>query len=102
MEPFWSWARGYTYALAGQTDKTREILDGIEHEPANGFPLTIIYAALGDIDEAMVWLESAADVHMPWYPWILGWFQAFRPFHDEPEVIARAQELGIPLLDGPQ
>ena len=98
---FWSWARGYTYAGAGQRDKTLEILEGIEHKADNGLPLTLLYASLGDADNALHWLDEVAEIRMPWYPWIVGWFPQFRALHDHPLVKARAEELGIPLLDGP-
>ena len=98
---FWSWARGYTYASAGQEDKAREILAGIEPESDNGLPLTLIYASLGETDEAMYWLDQIAEIRIPWYPWLVGWFPQFRSLHDDPSVIARAKELGVPLQDGP-
>jgi TolB-like protein/Tfp pilus assembly protein PilF len=99
---FWSWARGYTYALAGQEDKARDILAGIEPEPDNGLPLALIYATLGETDEAMYWLDQVAEIKMPWYPWLVGWFPQFRVLHDNPLVIAKAKELGVPLLEGPK
>jgi tetratricopeptide (TPR) repeat protein len=98
---FWSWALGYTYAMAGQKDKTREILDGIERRPENGLPLALIYASLGDAEEALYWLDQVAENRDPWYPWLVAWFPQFRTLHDDPLVIARAQELGVPLLDRP-
>lgn len=99
---FWSWAGAYTYALAGQQDKAREILSGIEHQPDNGLPLTLIYASLGEVDNAMYWMDQVGEIRMPWYPWLVGWFPQFRALHKNPIVIARAGELGVPLLDGPR
>jgi len=98
---FWAWARGYTYALAGQPEKAREILDGIEHETDNALPLALIYATLGQTEEALSWTREAREAKMPWYPWLIGWFPQFRGLHDEPEVIALAAELGVPLLSAP-
>ena len=98
---FWSWARSYTYGLAGQKDQIREIIAGIEPEPDNALALTLSYASLGDIDQAMYWLEQAAETRIPWYPWLVGWFPQFRGLHDQPLVIAKAEQLGVPLLDGP-
>ncbi len=96
---FWSWVPACTYAMAGQEDKAREILDSIEHEPGNGFPLASIYASLGDTENALYWMDQVKDD--PWYPWLLGYSPRFRNLHHDPTVIARAEELGIPVQGGP-
>jgi len=98
---FWSWARGYSYAQAGREDMAREIIAGIEHEPDNGLPLTLLYASVGDAEQAMYWLEQVSEIRVPWYPWMVGWFPQFRGLHDNPLVVAKAKELGVPLLQGP-
>jgi len=98
---FFSWAQAYSFAMAGQDEKAREVLAGIEHKSDNGFPLTLIYASLNDIDKAMYWMEQVGENKMPWYPWLVGWFPQFRTLHDDPRIIARADELGVPLLKGP-
>jgi TolB-like protein len=99
--PFWSWALAMTYGRAGQADKAREILSTIEPEVDNAIPLALIYASMGDVDNALHWMNQARETKIPWYPWLLGWFAASRVLHDEPEIIAQAQELGVPLLSGP-
>jgi tetratricopeptide (TPR) repeat protein len=99
--PFWSWALATTYGWAGQADKAREILTTIEPEVENAIPLALIYASLGDVDNALHWMNQAREIKIPWYPWLLGWFAASRVLHDEPVIIAQAQELGVPLQSGP-
>jgi adenylate cyclase len=94
---FWSWARGYTYALAGDMESVREILAEIEHKADNGLPLTLLYASLGDAEQAIHWMEQVGEVRMPWYPWLLGWFPQFRALNDHPLVIEKAKALGVPL-----
>jgi hypothetical protein len=59
--------------------------------------LTLIYASLNDVDEAMYWMDQIAEIRMPWYPWLVGWFPQFKALHDNPKVIARAEDLGVPL-----
>lgn len=95
---FWAWARGYTYALADRPEKAREILADIGHEADNALPLALIYATLGETEEALMWAREVREIKMPWYPWLVGWFPQFRGLHQEPEVIALAGELGVPLL----
>jgi TolB-like protein/Tfp pilus assembly protein PilF len=98
---FWSWARSYTFGLAGRKSQIREIIANIEPEPDNGLPLALSYASLGDVDQAMFWLDQVAEARIPWYPWMLGWFPQFRGLQGQPLVIAKAEELGVPLLPGP-
>ena len=99
---FWSWARAYSYAMAGQGEKAREILAGIDHVADNGLPLALIYASLNEIDEAMYWADQVGEIKIPWYPWLVGWFPQFRALHDNPQIIAWAEELGVPLQKGPR
>ena len=87
--------------MAGQEAEAREILSGIKHETDNGLPLTLIYASLGDVDDAMYWMGQVAEIRMPWYPFLVGWFPQFRVLHTNPLVIAKAEELGVPLQEGP-
>jgi TolB-like protein len=99
---FWFWARAYSYARAGQANKAHEILDGIEHKTDNGLPLAIIYASLNEVDEAMYWAEQIREIRIPWYPFLVGWFPQFRGLHDNPKIIAWAEELGVPLQEAPR
>lgn len=98
---FWSWARAYTFALAGQQDQAKAILSTIEHESDNGLPLTLIYASLGEAEKAMYWMDQVGEIRAPWYPFLVGWFPQFRILHGDPRVIARASELGVPLQKAP-
>jgi tetratricopeptide (TPR) repeat protein len=98
---FWSWARAYSFALAGQEEKVREIIASIEPEPDNALPLTLNYALLGEDEQALYWLEQVGEAKMPWYPWLIGYFPEMRRLHDHPTIIAKAKELGVPLLSGP-
>jgi len=56
-------AAGYTYAIAGDTEKATEMLDRLtalaEESYVSPFNMAIIHAGLGDKDEAFVWLEKA-------------------------------------------
>ena len=88
-------------AMADQEDKARELLAGINHEADNGLPLALVYASLDQVAEAMYWADQVAEIRMPWYPWLVGWFPQFRALHDNPQIIAWAEELGVPLQEGP-
>ena len=58
---------GYAYARAGRTTEARQILEKLKSMQAaggNAAPqLAYVNIALGDLDEAFVWLERAAENH---------------------------------------
>jgi len=95
--PFWSFARGYSYAKAGRIDEARAVAASIPAEADNALPLVLIYAALGDRQETLRWLEVARDTKVPWYPWLLNWFPQMRPMYDDPMLQALAKELNLEL-----
>ncbi len=76
---------GYTYALSGQADTARAIARelAVHPSPMDNWGLALIYAALGDADEAFRWLDSAYAVRWAWMPW-LEIHVAFRPLHSDP------------------
>jgi TolB-like protein/Tfp pilus assembly protein PilF len=60
LYPWWSWGLGYTYAVTGHTAEAMEIVNQLESvEPNNwvAVGLTMIYSALGRMDEAFKWLN---------------------------------------------
>jgi tetratricopeptide (TPR) repeat protein len=96
-QPMFSWARGYSFAAAGQGDRAREVIASIEHVQDNGLPLALLYASVGDAEQALYWAEQVREIRMPWYPWLVGWFPQFRHLHDHPLIKEKASELGVPL-----
>jgi hypothetical protein len=58
-------------------------------------PLTLIYAALNDRENTLKWLMEARDGKAGWYPWLLTWFPQTGGFHDDPEIRALAEEIGL-------
>jgi len=70
INPSWKYALGQTYALAGQNDEARKILAELLKEPPSAFnahSLAVLYAALGDRDNAFKWL--AYEPSHAWTPW---------------------------------
>ena len=93
--PMWGFIHGTTLAAAGDTAAARSILENIEKSPRFVVPLIISHATLGDIDEAIAWLEVARDVKLPWYPWFVTWFPQLEQFRDDPRMRDLAAELGL-------
>ena len=54
---------GHAFAVAGQTDKARQTLVDLEklsgQMPVSPYDIALIYAALGDRDQAFAWLDKA-------------------------------------------
>ena len=94
---FWSWAPGYSYALAGRFEDAQKIADALEKEPGNALPLTLINAAIGNDEEMFHWLNIAKESKLPWYPWLIAWFPAAHSYYDDPRMQKLAAELGLQL-----
>ena len=89
---------GYVYALAGRRQEARAVLREVEQRSARGYvvPLdfSIIYAALGERDQAFRWLRRAYDEHSPLLVWInvAAWYDTVR---DDPRFTALVRDLGL-------
>ena len=99
---FANWALGITYGLAGERDKA---LASIEAMKATGGPRDILhiamaYSALGDVDEALDWMDKAVEIRADWLPWVArphAYGGALEAIRDEPRFRAMVDELGIDL-----
>jgi len=61
-----NWMLGYTYGMAGQTEKAQEILDYLLEKSKTVFVppymIATIYISLGDKENALTWLEKDYEV----------------------------------------
>lgn len=95
---------GYAYAQAGRTDDARRVLKervSIWKRERNGAAgIACIYAALGEKDEAFVWLEKAVEAHDQG----IAMLNAY-PYWDGLRSDARFQgvlrRVGLPVLNPP-
>jgi eukaryotic-like serine/threonine-protein kinase len=89
---------GYVYALAGRNADARSILSSVKARAARSYviPLdfSIIYAALGERDEAFRWLRRAYEEHDPLLVFInvAAWYDTVR---DDPRFAALVKDLGL-------
>jgi len=71
---------GHMLARAGQTDSARVILgrlsDAWEERRGDAFDLAAIYAGLGELDEAFLWIDRSIDD-------LSLWFAIWYPMFDE-------------------
>ena len=91
---YWSFALAATLAAAGRTDEALQISRKYG-KAGNSMVLVLIYASMGDYDNAYKWLLVARDDKIPWYPWLLKWYPETRGMHHDPRVLALAEELGL-------
>jgi hypothetical protein len=98
---------GHVYAVSGKKSEARALLNELkrlaqqEYVPADG--IALIYAGLGEKDQAFVWLEKAYDEHsynMAWLKVEPGWDslrgpKIRRPVATDgtPAVITKAHEI---------
>ena len=68
--PPWSFPLGMSYVKAGMTEDAEAVLQQIESLPENNWraiSLVLMHGALGNIDEALEWLEY--EPHHAWTAW---------------------------------
>jgi serine/threonine-protein kinase len=98
-----SWVLARTYALAGRLADARGILAGLESGAVLGAArhpwfIAAAYVAVGDHDEAMVWLEKAYDARIGFLVNLQRDRAAgatFRPLHTHPRFQALLRRLNL-------
>ena len=102
QQPFWAFALAQTYAWAGETVKALEVAESYEPVPANAIPLTIIYAALGDVEKTIAWSSQAREQKLSWSIGLFSWFTAPRSLHEDPRIQDEAAQYPTPLVPYPK
>ena len=67
------WALGPTYGLAGRLDEARAIAAEMAKDSTGRdmLHLALTYSAMGEIDDAVSWLERAFEARSDWLPWVV-------------------------------
>ena len=90
---------GWACALAGQRDVALRILQVLEQRREHGYAhpywIAAIYVGLGDLDQAMVWLEKGYDERDGLMPGINKLF-AWDALRDNPRFQALLRRMNFP------
>ncbi|WP_435623470.1 helix-turn-helix domain-containing protein [Flagellimonas sp.] len=99
INPAGKWGLGAAYAKIGNKDKALEIASELQEGKVGSreaFGLTVIYANLGDFDEAFKWLsKKPLDVFAPW----LRVWNGPEDFRKEPRFEQFLKKLNLPPLE---
>ena len=96
INPIWCGALGGTYALAGQLDKARTILEEFKSQeisPRSAFWIAYMHLTLGEYEEMYKWLDF--EPHDPWLVSVRTWPE-FRVLYEDPRFQAFLRRLNLP------
>jgi TolB-like protein/Flp pilus assembly protein TadD len=94
--PAYRWALGPVYVSAGRRGDAVRLLDQLDQEkttPWTAFWRVVNHANLGELDEALRWLDY--EPHHAWLPWVrfLDWAE---PLRRDPRFAARIERMNVP------
>lgn len=91
---------GFAYAAAGKREKARKILAKLMKLHQQGLvpsgSIAILYGALGEMDEAFVWLEKAYEERDPELTYIKVPHRRFEPLRHDPRFPQLVHRVGLP------
>ncbi len=89
---------GYAYAVVGEEERARKVLDVFLERSRSGFVppmyLALMYAGLGETDEAFRWLERAHEMHDPGLVY-LAIKPGFESLRTDPRFVELAERIGL-------
>ncbi len=92
-------AIGYVYGVMGKRREALQVLSNLEarskKEYVTAYGVALVYAALGDKDQAFAWLEKGVQERTHWLVWLerdLRW----EPIRSDPRFEALIKRVGFP------
>ncbi|NOR37097.1 MAG: tetratricopeptide repeat protein [Woeseiaceae bacterium] len=100
-DPFRNWSLGISYGLAGRHDQAQSIIDSmsINSTPRDQFHIALAYAAMGEIEQAVTWMNVAYESRADWLPWVVhphAYGGAVEPMREHPVFKAIVEQMNIP------
>jgi len=101
-DPFRNWSLGISYGLAGRQDQAQAIIDdlSVNATPRDQFHIALAYAAMGETENAMAWLNTAYESRADWLPWIVLPYAYGGPvefLREHPGFSAIVDQMAIPV-----
>jgi tetratricopeptide (TPR) repeat protein len=101
-DPFRNWSLGISYGLAGRHDQAQAVINemAVNATPRDQLHIALAYAAMGELDDALTWLNVAYESRSDWLPWVVHPYAfggAVEPLRDEPAFIAIIDQMNIPF-----
>ncbi|MBZ5586776.1 MAG: tetratricopeptide repeat protein, partial [Acidobacteriia bacterium] len=92
------YALACTYARAGRGSEARRIAEDLRKRLRrwDAYGLAMIYAALGEKDEAFRWLEAMYRGRHPYAPWIRHFSPEFTAWQRDPRFVDLTRRLRLP------
>ena len=88
----------YTYAVSGDTARAAEVLSELQRRSEEGYvspvSMAIVYAGLGEADQAIDWLETAFATGAGWIALARSPVE-FEGLRDHPRFIALLDGIGL-------
>ncbi len=100
-DPFRNWALGISYGLAGKRDQAQSVIDAmsINATPRDQFHIALAYAAMGDEENAVTWMNTAYESRADWLPWVVhsnAYGGAVESLREHPGFQAIVDQMNIP------
>jgi tetratricopeptide (TPR) repeat protein len=87
---------GFAYALAGRRTDAEHVISRLRKSPSfvPSYPVAIVYAGLGDRDEALTWLERAFQERDFWMIY-LNVYPVFDSLRDDSRFLDLVERVGL-------
>ena len=100
-DPFRNWALGISYGLAGKHEQAQSVIDAlsVNATPRDQFHIALAYAAMGEKENAVTWMNAAYESRADWLPWVVhlhSYGGAAEPLRDDPGFRAIVDQMNIP------
>ena len=100
-DPFRNWSLGISYGFAGRLDEAQAVIDqmAVNATPRDQLHIALAYAAMGDTEKALQWINVSYESRSDWLPWVVlpnAYGGAVEPLRDEPGFQAIVDQMQIP------
>jgi tetratricopeptide (TPR) repeat protein len=101
-DPFRNWSLGISYAQAGRHDDALKVIEAmaINATPRDQLHIALAYSAMGDIEQALIWLGVAYESRSDWLPWVVlpyAYGGSVEPLREEAGFKAIVDSMNIPV-----